>query len=70
MLKERGIALEWVMRVIEEPARTERKEDGTVHYLKPIPEREERVLRVVTRGEEKSAIVITVFFDRRERRKP
>jgi hypothetical protein len=66
MLQERNIAREWVTRAISEPARTERKEDGTVHYLKPIPECDGRVLRVVTspRAEQ---IVITVFFDRRER---
>ena len=67
MLKERGIAQEWVMRVIVEPARTERRADGTVHYLKPIAEREGRVLRVVTGPESKPPRVITAFFDRRER---
>jgi len=67
MLKERGITREWVMRVIAEPARTERRSDGTVHYLKPIPEHEGRILRVVTDPENGPSRVITTFFDRRER---
>ncbi len=68
MLKERRITLDWVTRAIAEPARTERKDDGTIHYLKPIPEREGRVLRVVTGPDSEPTRVITVFFDRRERR--
>ncbi len=67
MLKERGIAREWVMRAIAEPARTERRGDGTIHYLKPIPEHEGRVLRVVTGPESEPPRVITAFFDRREK---
>ena len=65
MLKDRGIAREWVM---VEPARTERRDDGTIHYLKAIPENAGRVLRVVTMPESESPRVITAFFDRRERR--
>jgi len=68
MLLERGIALEWVKRVVTEPARSESREDGTIHYLKPISEHGGRVLRVVVRPENKPVRVITVFFDRRERR--
>lgn len=65
MLKERGIAREWVLRAVSEPAGTERKDDGTTHYLKPIPEHDGRVLRVVTDAEKQPPQVITVFFDRR-----
>ena len=68
MLTERRIVLEWVNRAVAEPARTEAKEDGTVHYLKPIPEHGGRVLRVVLSPESGPPRVITVFFDRRERR--
>ena len=56
------------MRVIAEPKRTERRDDGTIHYLKPIPEHEGRILRVVTGPESEPPQVITAFFDRRERR--
>lgn len=69
MLAERGIVLDWVKRVVAEPARTEGKEDGTIHYLKPIPEHGGRVLRVVINLESLPPRVITIFFDRRERRK-
>ncbi|MBI2860238.1 MAG: DUF4258 domain-containing protein [Chloroflexi bacterium] len=69
MLKERGIAREWLTRVVGEPARIERRDDGTIHYLKTIPEYEGRVLRVVTRTEGEQTIVVTVFFDRRQRGK-
>ncbi len=68
MLKEREITLEWVKRALSEPLRTETKEDGTIHYLKSIHEHGGRVLRVVTTPGEPLR-VITVFFDRRERRK-
>ncbi len=67
MLKERSIAREWVMQVIAEPARTEQRGDGTIHYLKSIPEHEGQVLRVVTGPEGEPPRVITIFFDRRER---
>jgi len=68
MLKERGIAQEWVRRTLVEPERTEQRSDGTIHYLKAIPEHGERVLRVVTEPESEPLRVITTFFDRRERR--
>lgn len=67
MIEERKIALEWIQRVIAEPVKTENKEDGTIHYLKPIPEHGGRVLRVVT-NPGNPVRVITLFFDRRERR--
>jgi len=44
MLKERDIAREWVLKAVEEPQRTEHRTDGTIHYLKPVPERNGRVL--------------------------
>lgn len=68
MLKERGIAREWVTQAVSEPARTERRDDGTTHHLKPISERDRRVLRVVTSPESEPPRVITAFFDRRAKR--
>ena len=67
MLKERGIAREWVMRAIAEPARTDHKDDGTIHHLKPIPEHGGRVLRVVMGPDREPPRIITIFFDRREK---
>lgn len=69
MLSERGIPEEWVIRAIETPLRTENHDDGTTHYLSEVPERSGRVLRVVVGAKASSVIVVTVFFDRRLRRK-
>lgn len=54
------------MKVIAEPEKTNQMDDGTVHYLKSIPENAGRVLRVVIASGEQPR-VITAFFDRRER---
>lgn len=69
MLKERGIAKEWVDRALASPAQTETRADGTVHYLSPVPERGGRVLRVVVNPEHDPPLVVTVFFNRRVGRK-
>jgi len=69
MLKERGIAREWVDRALTSPARTETRDDGTVHYMRPVPEHGGRVLRVVVNPEHDPPQVVTVFFDRRMGRK-
>ena len=53
------------MQTLSEPAKTEQEDDGTVHYLRPIREREGRVLRVVTNPKSNPPQVVTVFFDRR-----
>ena len=68
MLKERGIDQELVLQTIAEPARIEQRDDGTIHYLKPIPEHGGRVLRVITCPQSQPPRVITVFFDRKARR--
>ena len=65
MLKERRIAEEWVMQTLSHPARTEQREDGTVHHLKAIPEHGGRMLRVVTNPKSDPPQIVTVFFDRR-----
>ena len=65
MLKERNIHREWVYQTVMEPSFTEKREDGTIHYLKPITENAGRTLRVVTNQEGQVIRVVTVFFDRR-----
>ena len=69
MLRERGIRGEWVTQVLESPAQIEKRSDGTVHYMGPVPEHGGRVLRVVVNAEGDPPRVITVFFDRRRGRK-
>jgi hypothetical protein len=65
MLKERGIAEEWVWRTLNTPDRKRRGDDGNMHYIKTIRERDGRVLRVVVNADVQPNLVVTVFFDRR-----
>jgi len=67
MLVERGIEQEWVIQAISKPVASERKSDGTTHYLSPISERKGLVLRVVTIHKGEPLRIITAFFDRREK---
>ena len=62
---ERKTSREYVYLALEEPGSIENKDDGTIHYLKPISENEGRVLRVVTVSKSQMIKVITLFFDRR-----
>ncbi len=68
MLSERGIAEEWVWRTIRAPDRTEAGANGSVHYIKAIPEHGGRFLRVIVNRHVEPARVVTVFFDLRLRR--
>ena len=65
MLKERNIAEEWVRRTLNTPDKKRRGEDGNMHYVKAIRERDGRVLRVIVNADAQPNRVITVFFDRR-----
>ncbi len=68
VLKERNIPESWVWRTINNHDKIINDSDGTVHYLKSIKEREGRILRVVTNPLVLPIKVVTVFFDRRERK--
>jgi hypothetical protein len=68
MLKERGIAPEWVERAVGLPDKTEDHEDGTRHFIKRIPEFGYRWLRVVVNVTATPEKRVTAFFDRRLRR--
>ena len=65
MLRERRIAEEWVWRTIETPRKKKMRQDGNMHYTKPIRERGGRVLRVVVNPNVTPHRIVTVFFDRR-----
>ena len=69
MLSERCIPEEWVWRTIHAPDHTETGADNNVHYLKAIEENAERILRVVVNRRVRPSRIVTVFFDRRLRRK-
>jgi hypothetical protein len=67
VMAEREIPQAWVERVLEIPLETEPHEDGTRHYLAPVPEWGNRTLRVVVNEAVEPPRVVTVFFDRRRR---
>ena len=66
MLQERGIALEWLARVLDNPVTThpDPTDDTLEHRLGKIAEFSNRVLRVVVNIKVKPARVITAYFDR------
>jgi hypothetical protein len=70
VIAERRISRAWIERVLSSPARVEPDpfDPCLSHALAPIFERDGRVLRIVYNHEEKPRLVVTAFFDRRERR--
>jgi len=70
MLEERDIREEWVTVAIQSPDEIEDQVDGTRHFLKKIPERGGRWLRVIVNRSVQPNRAVTVFFDRRMRRNP
>jgi hypothetical protein len=69
VIKERRIEEAWVEQTLEDPEREDEKEDGTIHYVRTIDDREGRYLRVLVNPGTKPKIIITAFFDRRLGRK-
>ncbi|MCL5985297.1 MAG: DUF4258 domain-containing protein [Actinobacteria bacterium] len=69
MLKERNIPEEWVWRTIDAPEWKNLGEDKNIHYFKSITEHEVRILHVVVNPRVSPKKVVTIFFDRRARRK-
>lgn len=68
MLSERNIAEEWVWRTIKTPSSKKLGEDGNMHYIKSILERDGRFLRVVINPNVDPQLIVTLFFDRRLRK--
>jgi uncharacterized protein DUF4258 len=70
MLKERKITEEWLWRTIRSADKSEKQvEDNNWHYTKAIPEKDNRVLHVIVNQEVVPYRVVTLFFDRRLRKK-
>jgi Domain of unknown function (DUF4258) len=67
-LARRGIPLDWVWRAVQAPDRTEERPDGTVHYIKRLPEFGGQYLRIVVNHRKRPPRVATIFFDARLRR--
>jgi len=66
---ERKILEEWVWSTINNPDREETGADNTVHYFKVIPEHEGHTLHAVVNPHVSPKKIVTIFFDRRARRK-
>ncbi len=69
MLTERKISEEWVWRTVNSPDSRETGADNNTHYTKAIPEHGGRILRVVVNPQVVPNRIVTVFFDRRLKRK-
>jgi hypothetical protein len=65
MLAERGIERSWAEITIEQPELLEEHDNGIRHYLRRIPEYDNRWLRVVVNCSADPHRKVTVFFDRR-----
>ena len=62
MLKERSIPTSFVRRVMTKPTKVEEHSDGTKHFLRQIPERGNRWLRVIVNVTAAPNQAVTVFF--------
>jgi hypothetical protein len=71
VIREREIEIDWIEETIARPAWNERDAKGAslAHALRPIPARNDRVLRVVYNDRRTPWNVVTAFFDRREGRR-
>ena len=72
VIAERQIHVAWLEFVLTNPERTEadRFDPSLEHALARIPERGDRMLRVVYNPSHKPPKVVTAYFDRRQRGKP
>jgi hypothetical protein len=67
--RERRIGRDWIERAARQPAwRSPDPDPSAERRFIPVPEREERVLRVVCSETDTEIRVITVFLDRRAKR--
>ncbi|MBU4274149.1 MAG: DUF4258 domain-containing protein [Planctomycetes bacterium] len=64
MMRERRIEVDWIALTLDDPEREEEKDDGTIHYVRSIKDRDGRYLRVLVNPHTKPRKVITAFFDR------
>ena len=69
VIAERNINKEWISATIRNPMRIENDniDKELSHYLRKIPEKENRVLRVILNANENPPKIVTVYFDRNVR---
>lgn len=68
-IQERKIHEEWILNTIDFPDYVEVGIDGNEHYIKAITDFKGRFLRVVINPYVFPKRIVTVFFDRRIKRK-
>jgi hypothetical protein len=68
MLREREITEEWVLQCIQNPDKSQLGDDGNMHYLRLLAERDNRILHVVVNENVEPKRIVTLFLDRRERK--
>lgn len=69
VVRERDILDEWIQDTLTAPDTVETGTDNNTHYIKAIPGHGGRMLRVVVNENVEPNRVVTLFFDRRLRRK-
>ena len=69
MLKERSIPMSLIKRTLAKPEKVEDHSDGTKHFLRQIPEHDNRWLRIIVNITAVPNKAVTAFFDRRLRGK-
>ncbi len=69
MMMERKISEDWIWRALNDAEKAYAGEDGNLHFIKAIPERENRALHVVVNPVVSPKRIVTLFFDRRLRSK-
>ena len=69
VMEEREILGQWLQLTLHEPDSVEADEEGNIHYFRAIPEFEGRVLHVVVNPDTNPQKIVTLFFDRRRRRR-
>lgn len=69
VIAEREIPREWIVRVLDQPKRTEpdRDDPDLRHALASIPEHGNRVLRVIYNYKASPWLIVSVYFDRTQR---
>ena len=71
VIAERRIEPAWIQLALEHPDAVVRDAADTrlEHALRRIPDADDRVLRVIYNMRTSPAVIVTAFFDRRERRR-
>ena len=72
VLAERGIAVEWMERTLDEPEwiAPDPNDPQVMRYFRGIPEFGDRVLRVAVNLTAEPRRVVSVFFDRTQKGNP